>query len=71
MQHFEKEFESDYLMELKGQPRGGQEEAGAARRSRRSQGSLEQPGPAKWPGGAKYLQMSILNYKSARFSKGI
>jgi hypothetical protein len=71
VQHFKNEFGSDYFMDLKGQPRGSQEEAGAARRGRRSQGGLEQPGPAKWPGGTKYLQMSILNYKSARFSKGI
>ena len=58
-------------MDLKGLPRGSQEEAGAAKRGRGSQGSLEQPGPAKWPGGAKYLQMTILNYTSRRFSKGV
>ena len=56
---------------FEGAAKGSQEEAGAARRGRRSQRGLEQPVPAKWPGGVKYLQMSILNYKSARFPKGI
>ena len=37
----------------------------------KARGSQEEPRGAQGPGGAKYLQMSILNYKNARFAKGI